>query len=167
MTDTGGFLRNPAVEAPAGPGRQPITGGLLLSQANVPDIETCLGAVTMTAGAVSTDAVSHDTNEVMYVAAGRGELRTDNAVIPFATGDAIFIPAHAWHWLANTGESDLVSVFSFPTPERPPSRSRPVTTRPQTQDTETDPTHSGCRCTSSSCPPRAPTRSTSRRWVRR
>jgi len=139
MTDTGGFLRNPAAEVPVGPGQEPITGGLLLSQANVPDIETCLGAITMTAGTVSADAVSHDTNEVMYVAAGRGELRTDTAVIPFATGDAIFIPAHAWHWLANTGESDLVSVFSFPTPERPPSRSRPVTTRSQTQDSDAEP----------------------------
>jgi quercetin dioxygenase-like cupin family protein len=62
----------------------------------------------------------------MFVAAGRGELRTDDGVIPFAKGDAIFIPAGEWHWLINTGAEDLVSVFSFPRPDRPPTQTRSV-----------------------------------------
>lgn len=126
--DTDGFVRSRADETPQGSSPQPVSGGLLLSQANVPDIENCLGAVTMAAGVVSAEAVKHETSEVMYVAAGRGELRTEEGTIPFSKGDAIFIPAGEWHWLANTGEDDLVSVFSFPRPDRPTTQNRPVAT---------------------------------------
>lgn len=101
-------------------------GGLLLSQANVPGIAHCLGVARMAPGTVSPDAVRHECGEVMYVAAGRGELRTEGETIPFAVGDALYIPAERWHWLVNTGTEELVSVFSFPTPERPATQQRPA-----------------------------------------
>jgi len=134
MNDTGraGFVWNRGAEAHAGSDVQSISGGLLLSRANVPGIENCLGAIIMSAGVVSPEAVKHETSEVMYVAAGCGELHTEAGTIPLSKGDAVFIPAAAWHWLANTGTDDLVSVFCFPGPDRPASQSGPVTAQTAT-----------------------------------
>lgn len=101
------------------------SGGLLLSQENVPEIQNCLGAVTLQPGAAGTEALAHATSEVMYVAQGSGALHTEQGAIEFARGDAIFIPAGQWHWLANTGSEPVVSVFSFPAPYRPTSQARP------------------------------------------
>lgn len=121
-----GFVRVRGAELLSGTCTALVDGGILLSQANVVGIENCLGVVAMPAGAVSTEAVKHESSEVMYVAAGCGELRTDEGVFAVSVGDAIFIPTDAWHWLANTGESDLVSVFTFPRPSRPTSYRRPL-----------------------------------------
>jgi quercetin dioxygenase-like cupin family protein len=84
---------------------------------------TCLGYARFAPGAVSA-ALSHATEELMFVVAGTGELRTDTAAIPFAPGHALRIPATTWHWIANTGTEDVVSVFSFPGAELPPTQRR-------------------------------------------
>jgi mannose-6-phosphate isomerase-like protein (cupin superfamily) len=106
----------------------PDGSGLLLSSVNVPDIKNCLGIATVPEGIALDVETVHSTGEVMYVAAGSGELRKRGEPIAFRQGDAIFIPAGEWHSLANTGVGDLVSVFSFPYPGRPVSESRPVGT---------------------------------------
>ncbi len=126
MPAGGGIVRVRGGELLIGTCTALADGGLLLSEENVVGIENCLGVVAMPAGAVSPEAVKHETSEVMYVAAGCGELRTDEGVVAVSVGDAIFIPTDAWHWLANTGESDLVSVFTFPRPSRPTSYRRPM-----------------------------------------
>ncbi len=100
----------------------PPADGLLLSGNNVPEIQNCLGAVTIRRGAPRTDTIAHATSEVMYVAQGSGRLHTDQGVLDFERGQAIFIPAASWHALENTGAEDLVSVFSFPLPTRPPTQ---------------------------------------------
>jgi len=123
----GGFVRRRARVDEKDTDDQPVAGGILLNSTNVPGIENCLGVLTMPAGTVSGEAVVHETGEVMYVAAGSGELRTDEGPISFFQGDALFIPAGAWHWLASNGTDHLVSVFSFPAPDRPASRTRIVT----------------------------------------
>lgn len=102
----------------------PPADGLLLSGRNVPELQNCLGAVTIPAGASRTDMIAHATSEVMYVAQGSGRLHTDQGVLDFERGQAIFIPAASWHALENTGAGDLVSVFSFPLPTRPPTQTR-------------------------------------------
>ncbi|WP_432854414.1 cupin domain-containing protein [Amycolatopsis sp. CA-161197] len=104
----------------------PPADGLLLSAANVPEIQNCLGVVTIPAGSPRTDTIAHATSEVMYVAQGTGQLHTDKGVIDFERGQAIFIPAASWHALENTGGEDLVSVFSFPSPSRPSTRAKRV-----------------------------------------
>lgn len=97
--------------------------GLLLSSENVPELQNCLGAVTIPPETPKTEMIAHATSEVMYVAKGCGRLHTDQGILEFEQGDALFIPVASWHALENTGESDLVSVFSFPLPTRPPTRS--------------------------------------------
>lgn len=102
----------------------PPADGLLLSGENVPEIQNSLGAVTIRPGSPKTKMVAHATSEVMYVAQGSGRLHTDQGTLDFERGQAIFIPAASWHALENTGTGDLVSVFSFPLPTRPPTRTK-------------------------------------------
>ncbi|QRP42645.1 cupin domain-containing protein [Amycolatopsis sp. FDAARGOS 1241] len=104
----------------------PPADGLLLSGTNVPEIQNCLGVATIPPGAPRTETIAHATSEVMYVAQGVGRLHTDQGVLDFERGQAIFIPAASWHALENTGTEDLVSVFSFPSPSRPSTQAKRV-----------------------------------------
>lgn len=66
-------------------------------------------------------SVSHAVEEVAFVIAGRGELRLEDGSVPFEPHDALYIPPHTWHAVANTGETDVVMVFGFPFPDYPPT----------------------------------------------
>ena len=101
-----------------------VIGGVLLDGAVAPGIENCLGAVSLAPHTPQTDTLSHSSSEVMFVAQGTGVLVTDDGDMPLRPGVAIFIPAHAWHSLRNTGDAPLISVFSFPTPYRPETVTR-------------------------------------------
>jgi mannose-6-phosphate isomerase-like protein (cupin superfamily) len=126
----GGFVRARRTDLVPPSGMGWIKSELLLSCENVKAIENCLGIVVMSGGTVSPDAVRHETDELMFVVTGLGELHTEAGVISLSKGDAVFIPAHAWHWLMNIGEDDLISVFSFSSPSRPVSQTRAVTSFP-------------------------------------
>ena len=82
-----------------------------------------LGYSVFTPGTILTP-VQHETEEVAYVVSGSGELRLDDEAVPFREGDALHIPAHTWHAVANTGETDVVMVFGFPHPDYPPTERR-------------------------------------------
>ncbi|WP_166827809.1 cupin domain-containing protein [Brevibacterium limosum] len=98
---------------------------MLLSDTNVPDINQCLGVAAVQPGEPATAELAHSTAEVMFVAEGRGELITSEGTVEFSKGDAIYIPANLKHALRNTGETVLVSVFSFPAPNRPADSTTP------------------------------------------
>lgn len=68
-----------------------------------------------------TDMVSHEVEELAYVIEGRGELRLEHEVISCTADQALHIPADIWHAVANTGDEDLVMVFTFPHPDYPPT----------------------------------------------
>ena len=82
-----------------------------------------LGYSVFTAG-TELSPVKHETEEVAYVVSGTGELRLDDRVVPFATGDALYIPPETWHAVANTGGEDVIMVFGFPHPDYPPTERR-------------------------------------------
>jgi mannose-6-phosphate isomerase-like protein (cupin superfamily) len=82
-----------------------------------------LGYSVFKPGCVTT-MVSHETEEVAFVLAGRGELRLDDGSVPFSAGQGVFVPAGTWHAVANTGEEDVVMVFGFPFHEYPPTARR-------------------------------------------
>lgn len=69
-------------------------------------------------------AVSHTVEELAYVIAGSGELRLDDGVVTFEPNDALYIPPHTWHAVANTGDTDVIMVFTFPYPDYPPTQRR-------------------------------------------
>jgi quercetin dioxygenase-like cupin family protein len=71
-----------------------------------------------------TAMVRHETEEVAFVLAGRGELRLDDESVSFSAGHGVFVPAGTWHAVANTGDDDVVMVFGFPSPEYPPTARR-------------------------------------------
>jgi quercetin dioxygenase-like cupin family protein len=66
-------------------------------------------------------AVSHEVEELAYVVAGHGELRLEEESLAFEPGDALYIPPHTWHAVANTGESPVIMVFTFSYPDYPPT----------------------------------------------
>ncbi len=96
---------------------------MLLTGATVPAIASSLGYSVFTPGTV-TGMVSHEVEEVAYVLAGSGELRTDGDAVPFGAHQALHIPAGLWHAVANTGDDDVIMVFGFPHPGYPPTERR-------------------------------------------
>jgi quercetin dioxygenase-like cupin family protein len=96
---------------------------MLVTAARVDGNQSSLGYSVFTPGTELTP-VRHETEEVAYVVSGSGELRLDTETVAFREGDALHIPAGTWHAVANTGEADVVMVFSFPHPDYPPTERR-------------------------------------------
>jgi quercetin dioxygenase-like cupin family protein len=96
---------------------------MLLTRETAPGIASSLGYSVFTPG-TTTGMVSHDVEEVAYVLAGQGEIRTDTGPAPFRAGQALHIPPGLWHAVANTGDEDVVMVFGFPHPGYPPTERR-------------------------------------------
>ena len=96
---------------------------MVLTRETAPGIASSLGYSVFTPGTV-TGTVSHEVEEVAYVLAGQGEIRTDADPTPFHAGQALHIPPGLWHAVANTGDEDVVMVFGFPHPDYPPTERR-------------------------------------------
>ncbi len=97
---------------------------MLVTGATTRDVAGSLGYSVFTPG-TATAPVSHNVEEIAFVVSGKGELRLENdAISPFAAGQAIHIPARIWHGVADTGDEDLVMVFGFPWPGYPPTEKR-------------------------------------------
>jgi len=96
---------------------------MLVTKGRIEGNRACLGTSVFTPGTVLGD-VCHETEELAFVVAGSGELRLDGETVPFAQGDALFVPPGVWHAVANTGAEDVVMVFGFAHPEYPPTERR-------------------------------------------
>src|SRR5215211_330526 len=96
---------------------------MMLTRDSVGEIASSFGYSVFKPGTVLS-MVSHEVEEVAYVVAGSGELRTDNGAVAFAAGQAIHIPPRVWHAVANTGDEDVIMVFGFPYPAYPPTERR-------------------------------------------
>jgi quercetin dioxygenase-like cupin family protein len=96
---------------------------MLLTAETAPGIASSLGYSVFTPGTV-TGMVAHEVEEVAYVLAGSGELRTNGDPVTFSAHQALHIPPGHWHAVANTGDEDLVMVFGFPYPAYPPTERR-------------------------------------------
>jgi quercetin dioxygenase-like cupin family protein len=96
---------------------------MVLTGETAPGIASSLGYSVFTPGTV-TGMVAHEVEEVAFVLAGQGEIRTDAGPVPFRAGQALHIPPGLWHAVANTGDEDVVMVFGFPYPDYPPTERR-------------------------------------------
>lgn len=94
---------------------------MLLTNKNLTGNTSSLGYSVFRPGTELT-FVSHDVEEMAYVVAGYGELRLEDGIVQFAPDDALFIPPHTWHAVANTGDVNVIMVFTFPHPDYPPTR---------------------------------------------
>lgn len=96
---------------------------MLVTGTTSPGTESSLGYSVFRPGA-ETDMVSHEVEELAFVVKGRGELRLEEEKIQCQADQALHIPAGTWHSVANTGDEDLVMVFTFPHPDYPPTERR-------------------------------------------
>jgi quercetin dioxygenase-like cupin family protein len=96
---------------------------MLVTGKSVEGNRASLGYSVFTPG-TELSPVKHETEEVAYVVSGSGELRLDDRAVPFARGDALYIPPDTWHAVVNTGTEDVVMVFGFPHPDYPPTERR-------------------------------------------
>ncbi len=76
---------------------------MVLTGDSVSGIVSSLGYSVFTPGTELT-MVSHEVEEVAFVVAGTGELRTEQDAVPFKAGDAIHIAPRLWHAVVNTGD---------------------------------------------------------------
>jgi quercetin dioxygenase-like cupin family protein len=93
---------------------------MVLTGDSVSGIVSSLGYSVFTPG-TEMSMVSHEVEEVAFVVAGMGELRTEQEALPFKGGDAIHIAPRLWHSVVNTGNDDVIMVFGFPYPAYPPT----------------------------------------------
>jgi quercetin dioxygenase-like cupin family protein len=96
---------------------------MVLNQSSLSANQSSLGYSIFKPG-TELSAVSHNCEELAIVIAGNGELRLDDDVIEYGPGDALFIPPNTWHAVANTGDDDVIMVFTFPNPDYPPTERR-------------------------------------------
>lgn len=96
---------------------------MLISRERVIDNHSTLGCSCFTPGTVTAPLV-HNVEESVFVVKGSGELRLNDGYIPFKANDALFIPPGVWHWIANTGNEDIIMVFGFAYYEYPPTQRR-------------------------------------------
>jgi len=96
---------------------------ILLSEDVIPGARSCVGYSNFSPGTV-TSPIVHETEEFAFVVTGTGEMRGDDEMVPFAAYDTLYIPAGSWHSIANTGDSDVVMVFGFPSSRYPATRGR-------------------------------------------
>ncbi len=102
---------------------------ILLSADRLPGVHSCVGYSNFAPGTVTTP-IAHEVEEFAFVLTGTGELRGDNELVPFQQYDMLYIPAGSWHAIANTGETDVVMVFGFPSPRYPVTQTRQSPSRP-------------------------------------
>ncbi len=97
---------------------------VLISSSTVGTNKSCLGYSVFTPG-MATDDLSHEVEELAFVVSGSGELRMQDGVVKVVEGCAAYIAPHVWHTVVNTGAENLVMVFSFTSPDYPPTEHAP------------------------------------------
>ncbi|NOX23147.1 MAG: cupin domain-containing protein [Actinobacteria bacterium] len=100
---------------------------ILIGSATVDGNTSSLGYSVFTPG-TETDDLSHAVEELAFVVSGNGVLRMEDEVVVLGAGSAAFIPAGLWHTVANTGDEDLVMVFTFPDHGYPATERGPART---------------------------------------
>lgn len=96
---------------------------LLVTENTVKGNSSTIGYSVFKAGLVTAD-LSHSVEELAFVVHGRGLVRLEEDQLDVHVGQALFIPARMWHTVVNDGDEDLVMVFSFPSPDYPPTERR-------------------------------------------
>ena len=96
---------------------------LLVTQRTVTGNSSTMGYSVFRPGLVAAD-LSHSVEELAFVVGGRGAVRLEDGQLEVHAGQALFIPARTWHTVVNDGDEDLVMVFSFPSPDYPPTERR-------------------------------------------
>lgn len=96
---------------------------VLLATGTVGGNISALGYSEFTPGTVTAD-LSHEVEELAFVVSGSGRIRLEAETLTVSAGQAIYIPARVWHTVISDGTGNLAMVFSFPSPDYPPTERR-------------------------------------------
>ena len=96
---------------------------LLVTENTVEGNSSTIGYSVFKAGLVAAD-LSHSVEELAFVVSGRGVIRLEDNQLEVHAGQALFVPARMWHTIVNDSNEDLLMVFSFPSPDYPPTQRR-------------------------------------------
>jgi len=96
---------------------------LLVTEHTVTGNSSTLGYSVFKPGLVAAD-LSHSVEELAFVVGGDGVIRLEDGQLEVHAGEALFIPAGMWHSVVNDADTDLVMVFSFPSPDYPATKRR-------------------------------------------
>lgn len=96
---------------------------LLITERTVAGNRSTMGYSVFKAGMEAAD-LSHSVEELAFVVGGRGVIRLEDGQLAVHAGQALFIPARMWHTVVNDSDEDLMMVFSFPSPDYPPTERR-------------------------------------------
>jgi len=96
---------------------------LLVTADTVEGNSSTIGYSIFKAGLVAAD-LSHSVEELAFVVSGRSVIRFEDDELGVRAGQALFIPARMWHTVINDSDEDLAMVFSFPSPDYPPTERR-------------------------------------------
>jgi mannose-6-phosphate isomerase-like protein (cupin superfamily) len=104
--------------------RVDIGGGsssnLILTGANLQNINRNMMGYSLYKPGLDTKQKIHlEAEELVYVVTGSGKLTVGTELVPFLSGDSIFIPPGVPHGVRNDGEEDVEMVFFFSSPEYP------------------------------------------------
>lgn len=69
-------------------------------------------------GVTFTPHVHEESEDVIMVLEGRGEIVSNDEVIEFVAGDILYVPAGVYHGTTNTGDGPLI-MFSCQAPPDP------------------------------------------------
>ena len=79
----------------------------LLDRTTAPVVQQSLAEATISAGTATTRHYHRESEELYYVLSGEGEMEIDGERALVGRGDAILIPAGAWHQIRVTGGGTL------------------------------------------------------------
>ena len=96
---------------------------VLVADKTVGGNSSALGYSVFKPGTATAD-LSHSVEELAFVVSGSGVIRLESGEVPVRAGQALYVPAEVWHTVVNSGSEDLVMVFSFPSPDYPPTQRR-------------------------------------------
>ncbi|MHB1007463.1 MAG: cupin domain-containing protein [Chloroflexota bacterium] len=72
-----------------------------------------VGLIYVPPGATVSPCHSHNSEEVLFVVEGEGEVMIDGEVARFKAHDAILYPTNSPHMLRNTGDTEIKALFIF------------------------------------------------------
>jgi quercetin dioxygenase-like cupin family protein len=90
----------------------------LVHVSTMPGCEQTFGVSTISPGRRNPLHYHPNCEEILYVVSGRCDHTFDGETVALETGDAIVIPRGVRHNLVNTGDTDVVCIISFSSPDR-------------------------------------------------
>ena len=95
---------------------------LLVTDSTVKENKNMMGYSVFKAGIDTKRKIHVDAEELAYIASGSGKITIGDRLVPFKSGDSLYIPAGVPHGVRNDGNDDIVMVFFFSSSNYPKTK---------------------------------------------